>query len=312
MKRIIIITFATAISFGHIKAQFADFVSVSTNQQLIEDAVKDAFFIIRSPYQLKQKNTNEIFGWNGREYFGDSIYTCGVKAIDGYYHAVADLGFAQSRCYFKTYIGYYTTDKALHPWSYDNRYLSYAEKDFFTPIIAGSSYRELKEKSFKQLPSLISKKYTNYANIVYDVKDTIFGDEALQLYKESMPDKVWFVWLHSDVPLNNSNGKFFYTVYRKELPEVGADGLFMVNPPSVDGYLLAGICVVPVVSTVGMISFKFAGMICEHKGIWYMAPTQYSQPQVSNVRNITPDSELDGRQIPVSESGATKVKNKKK
>jgi hypothetical protein len=283
MKKTTILITILALSAGFAHSQIFNF-PVSANQQLVEDAINGALFIIHSPYLMEDKQTGDTYGWNQAAYFSDSIYTFGVKTENGYY----------------------TTDKAFHPWKYDNKYKLNADSNSLVPVIADVEYRETDKDDYLPLPFIPEEYSVVRADLVYAVRDAQFDGKGLQLYKGKALNKAWVIWINTERPLSKQQyASVEYTVYRKEIimdDMDDADGLYEITPPDINRFFVGGICIVPEVTNIGQINFRLAGLICPKDGKWYVARLEKAERAI---REKTSEEKVEEKGLtPIRRSGA--------
>ena len=138
MKKTVAIFFALLASFQIGQAQI--YVK-SENQQLIENAVRDAFFVSINSFQIQDKDGNR-FGTRNNNEFG-SERTLGIKTKDGVI----------------------LTNRAICPWNYDSRFEKYRHD--YTPVMSKTLYSEMNDVAnyqaidiLKEQKSLILKKFS--------------------------------------------------------------------------------------------------------------------------------------------------------
>lgn len=267
----------------------------STNQQLIEDAVKSGLIIIHRQYQLQDVTaaTPSFFGWNNDLHFGDS-YSLAVKTTEGYY------------------IG----GQAVHPWKYDNKFDEYQDNAQYAPVLSGSEYRQLSDTVYSSLPfkEQIIKEISE--NRIYSVRDTVFGNQGFTTYISATDTiKGWLVWVVSGKPLaENSAQPLFCITYRSELVCKDDQLLYEINPPAIQTNILGGIYVVPEVTAIGQITFKLAGILhFEHEQWHIVRLNQTSAPSPQGGLTPIPSSaEADMTVTPPQETPPASKKKKKK
>jgi len=243
MKKYFLTIFLTAgVSFAH--AQTFDFPLISSNQQLIEEAVSDGFFILHRSYQLKdsKKSNPEYYNWGDANYFGET-FTLGIKTLDGYL----------------------IDDAAVHPWLYDAKFDEYRENSKYEPVISESEYKGLNDKSFAEFPNVDAKPQLVGDGQFYSVTDSVFGGNGFQIDKTGGVKKGWIVWVTaSDSLLNNIE----LLIIRSEQEFTGGKITYPVKSPVTDKHVVGGIFVKPEVSAIGHVVFRLSGLMSSLDGQW--------------------------------------------
>ncbi|MDR1898267.1 MAG: hypothetical protein LBR10_15930 [Prevotellaceae bacterium] len=223
-------------------------LSISSNQQMIEDAVKDGLFVIHQYYQLQDTTaaTPSYYGWNNNPHFGDT-YSLGVKTTNGYY------------------VG----DRVIRPWIYDSKFEEYRNSNQFAPVFLKAEYRQFDSTSCSPLalkdvtPEIISE------NRVFFIDDAIFDNKGFSADYADGTTKGWLVWAVTDKPLPEADRQpLSLLVYRSELVLENRKELYEVRTPSTQKTVLGGIYILPEVTEIGKITFRLLGILHYENDRW--------------------------------------------
>ncbi|MCL1932716.1 MAG: hypothetical protein FWF53_02735 [Candidatus Azobacteroides sp.] len=246
MKRIIL-GLAGMIFMASINAQFLPRSFNSSNQQLIEEAVKGGIFIIRQSYQLKDTNTDELYGFHNAEHFGYTV-SVGIKAQNGYY----------------------LDNMAVEPWKYDNKFIEYNDQKQYLPVISESKYRSLTDDSaFSDLPYDKDKLKVLSGGQFYFAQDSFFDNQGFDADNSDGNKDGWLIWVVSSDSIKAAgNESLSLLVYRNELTFEPGKNTYKIKEPPTDNRVLGGLYVVPEVTGIGKISFCIGGLLNKKEGYW--------------------------------------------
>jgi hypothetical protein len=230
------------------RAQFGIRPLSSSNQQLIEEAVKEGIFIVRRSYQLKDSLADppQYYGWNHAPNFGETC-SMGVKTTNGYY----------------------LDDKAVYPWKYDPKFEEYSRSKQYVPVISQSEYRPyhpLTDSAFIPFP------YPNGVSTgesFHFVADSLFGNKGFPLDDSDGLKQGWLVWLVSADSLENASAESLsLLIYRNELTFEAGKSTYKIEAPSTHKKVLGGLYIVPQIEGIGKITFYLSGLGYAKDGQW--------------------------------------------
>lgn len=227
---------------------FGQFVlsSKGNNQQLVEDIVKNGFFISKQSYQICDRESGELFGLKGNKEFGIR-YTLGLKLRDGY-------------C---------LSDEAVRPWLYDDQFDKYAQK--YDPIFYQALYSDLKEQAeYDTLSYDLTKQKVLVKDTLYHFVSDAFHGQGFLVDSVSGAKKGWVVWISAkrNQDLEQSSEVDFH-IYRKDLEVSEESNRFDIECPVLkDRITLGGVYVVPVYTNVGVVEFRLCGIIIPTTDKW--------------------------------------------
>lgn len=255
----------------------------TSNQQIVQSAVENAFVAITSSYRLQDPKTKKLYGRNGNDNFG-TISSWGLK-IDG---------------------GIMLPDQAVRPWEYDPNYSKYRDKYNTVP------YQISFQKSEgKIVLDSIDVKVCNAQNLFYSIKDTLVANgEGFKIDSSDGEKDGWIIWLTEE---NDSINTFL--VFKKKIEFKPNDNVYEVEQPNTMKKILAGIYVVPSYEAIGIVSFNLCGILVEQNEKWDLArisilPNETSNPSKVKVRTPVVQEDRD-TELTLIESNKKKDKNKK-
>lgn len=221
---------------------------LSSNNQLIEDAVRDGILIVRSCYQLQDttRTTPTFFGRNNMSYFGET-FSPAIKSREGYYMG----------------------DKASHPWAYDARFEEYNQSSQYAPVRSVRAYRLLDDTTYRSLPYNDDSMREVSARRVYQMQDTVFQQKGFRVDNDNGTKKGWMVWLVAERPLEEQhNQSVSFQISRAELTfEQGTD-FYDVKEPTTSKTLLGGYFLMHAATDVGQLEFYLSGILHHKDGKW--------------------------------------------
>jgi hypothetical protein len=254
MKKLIII-FLSIICVCDCFGQLPN-IKFGTNE-LIESAISDGIYIVRTYYVLKDKKTGNLFGRGGKQYFGSYI------AI-GY--ALPD--------------GFVCNEDATAPWLKDKAYDKYRNNENYEPILIDSLYIKpaFNKGDFRSLPLGNSLKLpstpwiqisTQLSNVDVFHIDTIgYGDLT-----------GWIVWLESSTDtILGQNSQLSMSSANKRLDITDTIKTKIESPIYLKGFV-SGLFVIPKITGVGEISLCLKGLLTKEEDSWFIYPIRANWPQ---------------------------------
>lgn len=261
----------------------------TSNQQLIEDAIKNGIIVICQSYQLEDTTTHQRYGRYGNKEFGKS-YSIGVK-VNG---------------------GIAVTNKTTKPWEYDNNYSRY--RDSHKPILYQTTVKELSDSSFTQVNIGIDSIGSTHGISI--IPDTLsYNGHGFQYHKHDGKTDGWIVWITSPVDIQDcdSSRTVDHIIYRKNI-EYHPDSLsYTIDVPQSTKKIWGGIFVVPQQTQIGELTFDLGGIIVETSpSSWQMFAIEYTMYQVNNVTKPADELTPTLSQSPKELIEKDKKKNKRK
>ena len=255
----------------------------TSNQQIVQSAVKNAFVAITSSYRLQDSKTKKLYGRNGNDNFG-TISSWGLK-IDG---------------------GIMLPDQAVRPWEYDPNYSKYRDK--YNTVPYQISFQKAEGKI---VLDSIDVKVCNAQNLFYSIKDTLVANgEGFKIDSSDGEKDGWIIWLTEE---NDSINTFL--VFKKKIEFKPNYNVYEVEQPNTIKKILAGIYVVPSYEAIGIVSFNLCGILVEQNEKWDLArisilPNETSNPSKVKVSPPVVQEDRD-TELTLIESNKKKDKNKK-
>lgn len=261
----------------------------TSNQQLIEDAIKNGIIVICQSYQLEDTTTHQLYGRYGNKEFGKS-YSIGVK-VSG---------------------GLAVTNKTTTPWEYDNNFSRY--RDSHKPILYQTKVKELSDSSFTQLNLGIDSIGTTHSISI--IPDTVsYNGNGFQYRKHEGKTDGWIVWITSPIDIQDCDSLRIvdHIIYRKNI-EYHPDSLsYTIDVPQSTKKIWGGIFVVPQQTQIGELTFDLGGIIVETSpSSWQMFPIEDTMYKVDNLTNPADELTPTMSQSPRDPIEKGKKKNKRK
>jgi len=209
----------------------------SSNQQFVEQAIKNGIFVIRQTYQLEDTTTQQRFGRYGNEEFG-----------------------AYSSLAIRTSDGFIVDSQLLSPWETDSNFSRY--RTSHRPIIARAYSMELGDSIMS--PITFSTDSLNFGHLRLAKlcpQDSSFVGFDNKRYKS--PTEGWVVWLSNDSTINESIGhkKPVFTIFKRTVGFHPDTLTYKIDTPNISKQLWGGIFVVPEQTEIGQITFFLGGVI---------------------------------------------------
>ncbi|MDR1115828.1 MAG: hypothetical protein LBL33_06755 [Tannerella sp.] len=261
MKLVKLFILSVCMSTQALFAQFSDFPFSFGSQALVEAAVEDGLFIIRQKYQLKEvkSGTPAYYGWNNQPHFG-TTYTLGIKVTNGFY----------------------TDDKALHPWNYDTNYAPYRANADYEPVISETGYRPLGSTKYEVMPFSTEQCHAVDSPFVF-VQNETFRQKGFPANNGNGKKNGWLVWAVSDRPVSASDTvSVSLTIYRAELVFEEGKNVYEIKEPAIDNKeIVGGIYVTPEATDVGQLTFGLSGILSKVDNKWKVVRTGYKSGAAS-------------------------------
>lgn len=289
MKKIALILFLIC-TYVASHAQF-NYPSLSSNQQLIEEALSGGVCLVEQSYQLKENKSGNLYGRGGKNEFGTN-YTIAIK-VPG---------------------GLYLSDRAVHPWEYDKNYNQY-KGNKYTPVISSTRYRIINDTlGYRPLEAAIDVQ-VKIPKIIYEMKSEDLDANGFVTTSLEEKSSGWMVWVSSEknADLSRKTG-LTYHIYRKEM-NVEEKSAIAVEVPQTSREIIGGMYMVPRQTSVGQLTFYVQGILVEENNAWKMV-CPFDQPGTEYVTTVeTQESEDTSAEelTPVSaKKDGKKGKDKKK
>ncbi|MCC8071635.1 MAG: hypothetical protein LIO90_07525 [Bacteroidales bacterium] len=211
---------------------------MSSRQELLADAVENAYFLTCQDFLVADKQTGELYGYENGDIFG-RVYSIGVKIKDGFV----------------------LTAQTQEPWDYDAKYPNYKD-DFFGDMASSTwtavgsstpSYTSLSEEidlPWEKTDSLIIP-YTN---------KNLFAGEGLSVDLTPGEKNGWIVWVTTaNIDALQTTLDLSLIPIRKSL--VAGAQPSEVETPMIDRQVVGGFYIVPVTDGMGTITIKLCGLV---------------------------------------------------
>lgn len=264
----------------------------TTNQILVENAVKNCTFIVKQSFQIQNKKTKEIFGLGGKDVFGNS-YSLGLKLANG--------------CVL--------SDEAICPWNYNEKFQKYRED--YVPLLCKSEFSELNEEA-----NYVEFNYKNNFNtlgdsLFYCFGTTDFGSKGFEIDNTIGEKTGWIVWITLKKGQNIESSTDLNFIIQRQNFSISdeckniSEGILK---PKSGGKILGGFYVVPYYS-VGSVTFRLCGVLNEKDDKWSLLTpfVDYEQQKSEDANNQESNSDKqDDEDDVLTPIKKDKTKNKKK
>ena len=241
IKRIVLSVVCVTITSLTLMGQSFNLRLSTNNQQVVENAVKDAFCILRQEFQLQDASTGSKYNLDSLGYFGYGESLC-IKVKDGY-----------------------ITDKALmEPWKEDANVADYPG---YTPVL---SHIRRYDPELKEWIEVRRQTFDNYYTIGNTnnmfVVDSLFNNDGLSIEEEIEGKEGWLVWIYQQ------DRQLSFQSFRQKLD--GIDPIEAWNAPEqISGKkLLCGIILSADYSNIGEIHFRLVDLMVNKADGWHAEP----------------------------------------
>ena len=274
---------------GSIKFDPNDFsmpARVDGLQEIFKETVKPGLFIVKTGFQICDKESGELFGLNGKDDFGES-YGIGVKTPDG--------------------IVLY--DRSVRPWRYNRKFGKYVEK--YDPIFTQPMYKAVSTDS--QLSSLdldMATGITLVDSTLYIFDSPTFDKVGFNLNEDAGKQLGWMVWITAnDTDELTDASKIDYIISRHEYEISGRGEVVSLNAPDIDQQILGGVFLVPNIPAPGMLQINLCGIAVPVNENWCLSfplwnkenkisPTTQSDERDQDLLELTPIDKDKGKSKP--------------
>ena len=261
----IIFSVILCLSTGQASAQF--YVK-SSNQQFVEDAVRDAFFVFSHSYQIRDKK-GELYGLNSQKDFGVEC-ALGIKVADGVLLTV----------------------NAVEPWNYDPKFKKYQDK--YTPVTNKTQYTALGDKAdYKDFGFNSDSVRPTTSQFVSKVETSVFDRKGLLPDRGIGEKKGWMIWVVADKDMDIAKSAAVdYVIYRYETTADSNDSV-KIDKPGGDRTVVGGAYVISDFSEMGTVRFKVCGVVRNIGEQWYLS-FPFAADELNAVEaKVAPKAEAD-------------------
>lgn len=247
MKKTIILLFAVLSSVNLISQNLSGLTINLPHNFFVEKGIENGAFIISHSYQLCDTANSQRFGRYGNPEFG-SNYSIAIKVKGGYVIPKA----------------------VLTPWLFDNNFSRY--QDNYKPVSYKVGYRNLSDSVKKELYNDGFPGVQNLNGAEYClVKDTSsFHGDGFMPDVEGGAKEGWCVWYvaASSTESFDSLGLITTMTLRHDMEITPDVNHYEIEAPNTVDTFIGGIYLVPVQTSIGVLSFKLSGIITKEGGVW--------------------------------------------
>lgn len=222
--------------------------SVDGFQKVLEDAITPGLFIVKSGFQICDKETGELFGLNGKDDFGEA-YGIGILTSGGLV----------------------LSDEIVRPWRYNDKFRKYEEK--YDPIFTQPMYRLIsKDAQLSQLELDIASGNLIEDSTLYILNSPNFDKAGFNLDDTTGKQTGWTVWFTPNDSENLSDSESLdFIIQHQELEIPNRSKLLDIDHPETDKQLLGGIFIVPEICGPGILQFRLSGIAVHTGGKWTLS-----------------------------------------
>lgn len=244
MKRALILLVCFAAITITAKAQITIFeefrrepsVKIAGPKELVTEAVKDNFVLIRQQYRLKRQG--DYFGKDNMPFFGET-YTLGVK-VSG---------------------GMLMQNRVVLPWLWDSDYKRINEDGKYEPTMFWSYQKNLNDSVFKTTDLELGTKYVypvSSDSLVF-LHESSHAGFGLQTDMTEGTKRGYMVWAYAATNVHDSTMTVQLRQSEYTVTANSDSAVVKITPDDADR-LLGGVLVVPRFEAKGRVQFLLAGV----------------------------------------------------
>ncbi len=278
-----------------IPLQLAGQMFRSSNQQLIEDAIRSGLILYTHSYQLQDTTTLQKYGRNGQDDFGKS-YSIGIRVKDGFVIA----------------------DNALVPWLYDGNFDRY--RNAYRPISHKGQLRVIRDTTVHDC-NILNDIVESYHNTPFHRVSFPCSHDNHGFSIDTIPGSKagWLVWIISDnkIDIPDSLHSESYMIFKREMLVQHDSVKQTIDAPQTEKKIWGGIYITPIQTDIGQISFFLTGILskAEDDNKWLLYTPFVKDVQEEAViaqGELTPISINDESPNGETEQNGKKIKKGKK
>lgn len=261
------------------------------SQPLLESSVRNGFFVSRQSFQIRDKETGELFGLNGKEEFGVQ-YSIGIKIPDGIL----------------------LMDEAVRPWKYNAKFKKYSEK--YEPVLYQSDYSELtKSLEYGTLDFHPDTQKMLVDSLLYMYGAESFGGKGFLLDTQTGEKEGWVVWVASKSSTDlETSADVDYIIYQKKITVKSQGQSFDIEKPYAGREVLGGVYVIPEYTGIGIVELRLCGVIVPRsENSWVICcPFAGNEDIPATSGSSVNEKEEDNQALELTPIGSDKKDNTKK
>lgn len=246
MKRVIVSLVILIVSFNCAIAQFSQSLFNSSNQQLVEQAVKEGIVLLRQDYQLLDTLSNTRYGWNHQEVF-NSIYSIGFN-VKG---------------------SYIVNERFIRPWQFDQRYKEFRDTTYI-PVISKTYSKSILDTAYTNIKYNPSYNRVIKDSLVYSVDSLTYECRGFSVDSSFGEKDGWLVWVTATDSVPQENTQLSIVTYRHQITIEEEKNEYIIPKPATSQNIMAGILVVPKNTHIGVLDFQVIGYAYKKGNEWYI------------------------------------------
>lgn len=247
MKKTIILLFAVLSSVNLISQNLNGLTFNLPHNIFVEKGIENGAFIISHSYQLCDTASSQRFGRYGNPEFG-SNYSIAIKVKGGYIIPKA----------------------VLTPWLFDDNFSRY--QDNYKPVSYKIKYKNLSDSVKQELNNDVFSSIQKINGVDFClVKDTSsFNGDGFMPDVEGGVKEGWCVWYvaSSSAESFDSLGLITTITLRHDMEITPDVNHYEIETPNTVDTFIGGIYLVPVQTSIGVMSLKLSGIITKEGDVW--------------------------------------------
>lgn len=250
----------------------------SSNQKLVEDAVKDGIILVRQFYQLKDTTVHPVqyYGRNNQPDFGMSL----------------NLGILFGN-------GYLSGAKTFRPWMQDSNYVEF-ENSKYVPVLSKTEFRTFGNCRFDSL-RISNEIIPLQEGRIFMPKDSLFSNKGFTANKNIGKQECWLVWITSAEEARNESDslQLALTTYRMDITIEIGHNIYDIPSPPFKKNIIGGFLVSPVVTAIGNISFQLVALLEKKQDEWQAILIKPLSAEAPAIKRSQPEQSLTPSTRPV-------------
>lgn len=258
----------------------------SSNQKMVEDAVKDGIILVRQYYQLKDTTVHPVqyYGRNNQADFGMSL-SLGILFENGYLSGI----------------------EAFNPWMQDDNFIEFKNSKY-VPVLSRTEFRTFSSFHFDSL-QICNEIIPLQEGHIFMPKDSLFASKGFTCNKDIGKQECWLVWITSQEEFRNESDSLnlALTTYRIDITVEKGNSIYNIPSPPFKKNIIGGFLISPVVTAIGNISFRLVALLEKKQDEWQAV---LIKPLLAEVPAV--EENLSERSLTSSTRPAYPQNNKKK
>ena len=236
MKKIVLLILLGVLTLNMSAQSLKDFLETD-NQEMLKNALRHSFYLMRQEFQLENNATGERYNIDSLDYFG---------AYEGYCNRVMQ--------------GFICDCKLLEPWADDKNVSAYPQ---FSPVLSYTDVYNAEDTLWYRVKLQPFAKVRKIGHNAVFVQDSLFSADAISIDQEYGEKDGWAVWLYK-----KGNG-IDISLIRQKISVGSGDVQTILEAPVRKENLLGGVYLSVCYPSPGKIDLMLAAMIAYKDGKYY-------------------------------------------